>query len=197
MDDLMNSYLRLPHIQQMQIKEAIVRGTYISIACDYERLLDDIIALCEVDKVFPDGYDHLSSNGINEGLEAYKKTKGIQATEMGKKVKRSKECLEEYNKVHSDSFEQVFKVVSNMVKDRNLMAHGYTDLGLPQEQGKILIHFDNTNKTGKNTSTTIDVQPYLKELAGYRIGIESLMNLCMIIRGEIFGKRTIDGFKAG
>ena len=63
----------LPYTQQMQSKEAVVRGTYISIACDYERIMDDIIALYEVDKAFPNGYDTKSNEEINIGLENYKR----------------------------------------------------------------------------------------------------------------------------
>ena len=39
----------LDFVQQMQFKEAGLRGLYVSISCDIEFMLVDIIAKCEID----------------------------------------------------------------------------------------------------------------------------------------------------
>lgn len=180
---------QLPYTQQMQTHEANVRGTYISIACDYEQLMDDLIVLCELEKIFPAGFDEKSDGEIIQEINGYK-TKWVTSVEMGKKFRKCKDGLVKYSQTYFDDFSPHFIVISDLIQDRNLMAHGYSNYDVQQESGKIFILFENVQQ-GKKEEKLIEVRPYIAKLEKYRKGIMELMGLTLTLRMEIFGKRHI------
>jgi hypothetical protein len=184
-----DTYAKLPFDQKMQVHEVNVRGTYLSIACDSERLMDDLISLCELDIIFPTGFDKINDEDVIEEIRKYK-IKKITWVEMGKKLFRCKQKLEKYNKSYFDSFSKYFEDISDLVQDRNLMAHGYSDYDIQQEAGKIFILFENVVH-GKREEKIIEVKTFLSNLETHRKGIMELIGLTVQIRAENFGKRHI------
>jgi len=180
-------YSNLSYAQKMQVHEVNARGTYLSISCDYERVMDDIISLCQIEKVFSSGFANLNDEEINNALKDYQ-TRLIIWLEMGKKFNLCKRLLGEYNNEYFESFSKYFVIISDLVQDRNLMAHGYSDYDIAQEKGKILILFENVEK-GKRIKKVIEVKSYLQKLSTYREGIMELANLALQLRKEIFSER--------
>lgn len=182
------NYARLPYTQRMQVHEANIRGTYLSISCDYERILDDIAALCQHQQVFPLGFEGLTNNQINDALDIHK-LKFISFKTMGVKFELCKKLLKTYNQTLFDEFSEYFKTIKDLIADRNLMAHGYSDYDIPQEANKILIYFENTERSNSTVKKTIDVDAFLKNLMKYRHGIMEFAALALQLRKDIFGLR--------
>lgn len=156
----------LPFAQQMQVREAHVRGLYISIACDYERLMDDLIVLCELDR---------ASN------VAEYKTKHLVHLEMGKKFRRSKTGLEKAFPNHYSDFLPHFGVIERLVKFRTILAHGYSEYDDNGDPSYII--FEHHHK-GKILREKVVIDPFLNELRHYQNSILELMGLTVLLRKE-------------
>lgn len=180
-------YNNLPRTQKFQFHEANVRGTYLSIACDYERLLDDLYIYSDITKIFPKGFGNNTDKEIIAIINEYK-TRKVSHLEMGKKYQTSKDNMEVNFKNHFNDFSPHFTVIESLIAYRNLMAHGYTRYDIPQVPGKICILFEN-NVKGKITKHTINVKLFLMQLSKYREGIMELVGLVLALRKEIFGNR--------
>lgn len=157
----------MPFTQQMQIKEANVRGVYLSIACDYERLMEDLILLCELHRV--------------KSIENFK-AKYLSELSMAQKLSRSKKALLKYNKIYYSSFLPHFKIIGNLVRYRNIMAHGHSNYDDTQKD-KSYIDFDYVIKK-KPKKINIKITPFISELEGYRHSIMELLGLTFTIRRE-------------
>jgi hypothetical protein len=188
------AYKDLPFTQKMQFHEAYVRGLFISIACDYERIMDDIIALCEMEKIFPSGFENLSDEDIIAQINEYK-IQFITWKEMGKKLdKKCVPLLKLYNSEYFNKYEKCFDIVRDLVQDRNLMVHGYSDYNEQQNEKGISISFTNIVQNQKKKTLKkkiIVIQPYIKNLERYAIGIIELSELPLRMRKEVFGNRNI------
>ncbi len=182
-------FSHLPRTQQMLVYEANIRGAYISISCDSERLMDDLVALCELGKIFPTGLDEKTDDEIIKTIIAYK-VRLITSLEMGKKLDRCQKGLKNYNQNYFEEFNKHFTVIADLVKDRNLMAHGYTDFDIHQNPNQVLILFENVER-GKKKEKVIDFQPFIMQLERYRSVIMELLELVVRLRIENFGNRNI------
>lgn len=86
-----NTHQQFPFYLRMMGAESRVRGIYLSVACDFENLMSDIIAICEEsDK------DNLEDNRLKQPLE------------IGAKLKRCKAVVEIHNKKYYDFLAQNF-----------------------------------------------------------------------------------------
>ena len=74
--------------------ESKVRGIYLTVACDFENLMSDVIAICE------------EANASKKNINRLK-----QPFEIGAKLKRCKKAVEEYNKDYFDFFKPEFQDV--------------------------------------------------------------------------------------
>jgi hypothetical protein len=165
----------LPFTQQMQIKEANVRGVYISIACDFERMMADIIANCEI---------------VNSAGRLEYKRKYINSLEMGKKVGRCEKVLKAYrNGIYYNKFSSQLNTLSGLVYYRNMLAHGYSNFDTNQKDMSFII-FENTIK-GKTVLEKIEVQPFLMQMELHRANIMQMMNLAFILSIERSNPRRI------
>lgn len=166
-----------PFPQKMQFHEDNVRGTYISIACDFERLMDDLIALKEIDKV-----GDRKTITVDQIMD-YKKDK-ITHLEMGKKYARSKEALKQYNIDYYNDFIPHFEIIKSLVKYRTILAHGYSEYDEKQID-TTYIDFEFVYK-GKRQKERIVIKPFLSDLNKYRHTIMELMGLTLKMRREVF-----------
>ena len=181
-------YRSMDFTQRMQFHEINVRGTYLAIACDYERVMGDLIALFDLEVIFPNGFDSISNEEIMEGMTLYKSKKITELT-MGIKLKKCKEKLEKFNKYYFDQFLNQFISIGELVDDRNLMAHGYTHYEVEQQEGKIFIFFENVQH-GVIKGKIIEVNTYLDKLQiTHRKVIMQLARLNLSIRQDKFGHR--------
>jgi hypothetical protein len=152
-------------------------------------VIDDIISLCQIEKIFPSGFDTLTDDEINIALKDYQ-IRLITWKEMGKKFDLCKQLLSKYNNAYYGDFSKYFSVIRDLVQDRNLMAHGYSDYDIEQEKGKILILFENV-ENGKRIKKIIEVKSFLQKLLAYREGIMELAYLALQLRKDIFGERHL------
>ena len=158
----------LPFTQQMQFKEANVRGVYLSIACDMEFLMDDIIAKCEIDN--------------QDERQEFRERKIIQL-EMGKKLGRCIKSLSEYrNGIYYKKFSTQFDIIEKLVHYRNLMAHGYSEYD-EKKIDKSFIVFRNIDK-GKKNEEKIEIMPFLINMEEYRSNLMRLLDLTSILSAE-------------
>jgi hypothetical protein len=164
----MKNLSEMPFTQQMQGKEALIRGIYLSISCDYERLLDDIITKCEV--IEP------------ERRELYKMNK-VRHLEMGKKLDRCRKALKKYNEFYYKVNEPYFKIIKELLKLRNMLAHGYSDYD-ENLQDTTFITF-NYLENYKPKTKQIEVFSFLMELETYRKSIMEFMQLVIYLAAEV------------
>jgi len=163
---------QLPFTQQMQVHESHVRGVYISIACDYEQLMDDVIYLCELET----GPLTLTDEIISHKLRY------ICHLEMGKKFRRTKEGLKNYNIQYFQDFTPHLDIIEKLVKYRTILAHGYSSYDEHQKD-KSFIDFKYFYK-GKEHTERIIIYPFLTKMEQYRSSIMELAGLTVLLRKE-------------
>ena len=161
----------LPFVQQMQVRESNVRGTYICIACDFESLMEDLIVLCELPE------EKLNAAGVLE-----MKLKKTTQLEMGKKYRRAKDGLEKYNSEYHNDFLPHFTVIAKLVKYRTILAHGYSEFD-PHQKDNTWIAFNYHDK-GKMKQEKIIILPFIMQLEEYRKSIMELAGLVVQIRKD-------------
>ena len=94
---------------KMQDQEAKVRGIYLCVACDFERIMEHIILACEIDN--------------KDDREAFR-VKKLSHLTMGGKLGRFKKTVRKYNKEYFDSYNSVMKSIKKLIHYRNMLAHG-------------------------------------------------------------------------
>lgn len=160
---------KLPFAQQMQFYEGSVRGVYLSIACDMEFLMSDIIAKIEK---FP----------LVKGERLKFKEDKIYQLEMGKKTRRCIDDLKDYRKgVYYNKFKPQFDIIETLVHYRNLMAHGHSDYD-DKKMDTSFIWFKNYK--GKKIIEKIMVAPFILEMETYRKNLMKLLDLIIILTAE-------------
>lgn len=167
----------LPFTQQMQVHECHVRGVYLSIACDYEQLMEDVIALCESDQV---------SRPINNGSIKRYCIKYLTHLTMGKKLGRLSKKLKAYNEEYFNSLSEQFKIMDKLVEYRNILAHGYSNYDEKQLDTSFII-FEHVDK-GKLNTSNVSIKPFLLAYEHYRQCLNKLMELTVAMRAEIYHK---------
>ena len=145
----MNQKQEYPFSLDMFGLEAKVRGLYLTIACDFEKIMSDIIVKCEE----PDG-------SKREALRLK------IAFEMGKKLKRCEQELLKYNSAYYNHFIPQFEAIKELLKYRNMLAHGFSQYD-PQKIDKSFITFIWVEK-GKERIDNINVKPFIKNILHFR-----------------------------
>lgn len=161
---------RLNYTQRMQFLEASVRGVYISIACDVERIMEDMIAQIEIDNP----KDRLSF-----------KMRKICGLEMGMKLQRLDDGLKAYNARYYKYYKNELNIIRELVGYRNLLAHGYSDYD-DNKVDKRFITFTNIYRNKKDV-VKIEVEPFLFQMEKYREGLKKLMTLTITLYNERAG----------
>ena len=165
-------FSHLPFTQQMQVHEANVRGVYLSIACDYEQLMNDVIFLCGL------GEGEKPANGE---IIAFK-NQHLRHLEMGKKFRRTKRALEKYNPEYFKDFHPYFDIIERLVMYRTILSHGYSSYD-PNQKDKSFIVFEHLYQ-GKVYTERIVIYPFLTQMEHYRSCIMELAGLCALLRKE-------------
>ena len=118
----------------MQAKEVYLRGLYLSISCDIEYILVDIIAKCIIDEP--------------SQRESFK-VRYFGNNSMGKKIVKAKESLKKYNENYYYEFKDCFKTIDNLLERRNIFSHSKIE-GDILEQDKTVLTFNYIDKGCKN-----------------------------------------------
>jgi len=138
--------------------EAKVRGLYLTLACDFEKVMVETIALCE------------------EPDDSKRQAFMIKMPfEMGKKLKMFKKSVMKYNKSYYNHFLPQFKIIGELVKYRNMLAHGFSQYDT-NKSDKSFIIFEWQHK-GKLKSDRIEVKPFMNKILDYRIHIGLIYTL--------------------
>ncbi len=164
----MNELHNFPFALQMYGFEAKVRGLYLTIACDIERMMCDVIAKCEVEAEIE--------------REAFKLKLPF---EMGAKLKRCKEALEKYNKAYFDFFIPQFDAIEQLCKYRNMLAHGFSEYD-DNKVDKTFIIFKWVESAVKNPGEKTErvsktekilIRPFINQMNHYRDHVLQFMKL--------------------
>jgi len=147
----------MPFTQQMQAKEALVRGTYLSISCDFERLMVDLIIMAEYEK----GSRHPKT--LND------KRKITRDCSMGEKLRRCKTGMRKHSE-HYKYLGKHFRVINKLTQMRNMLAHGFSEFDNKQKV-KDYIVFRYVDNNYVEHADKIMVQPFLALLEKYRKSI--------------------------
>ena len=155
--------IQFPFSLQMYGQESKVRGLYLTISCDIERLLCDLIAKCEID----------NPNERNE----FKLTLPFA---MGAKIVRCKDALGEYNIEYFNFVEPDFKEIELLLKYRNMLAHGFSEYDDNKFDNSFIIfnwiEKDINNKRVHQTEK-IMVMPFIMKMKEYRNNVWKFMQL--------------------
>ncbi len=151
----------------MQAKEVYLRGLYLSISCDIEYMLVDIIAKCIIDEP--------------SQRESFK-VRYFGNNSMGKKIVKAKESLKKYNENYYHEFKDCFKTIDNLLERRNMFSHSKIE-GDILEQDKTVLTFNYIDK-GVRIIDTKKIDPLFTELLTYRTGIMRLVELVLILTKE-------------
>ena len=160
-------YEDLPFTQQMQTQEVNVRGLYLSISCDIEVLLVDIIAKCEI---------------ANPAEREDFKVRKLAGLEMGKKLGRSVKSLTIYNPHLSAQFKTTFEMINDLLGLRNILAHSKISCD-PNKKNKSILWFNYVER-GVRIKETREIKPLINELHAYRNELVKLMDLVIILNRE-------------
>ena len=144
----MNLKHKYPYPLEMFGLESKVRGLYITLACDFEKVMTEIIVMCEGDD--PSKRDDLELK---------------IPFEMGKKLQRCKRELIKYNPAYYNHFIPEFEAVEELVKYRNMLAHGFSQYD-ENKLDKDFITFSWIEK-GKKKIDKIKVYPFIKKIEKY------------------------------
>lgn len=165
----MNQIHKYPFFLEMFGFESKVRGIYLTVACDFENLMSDVIAICEEADVSLRG-----DNRLNHPFE------------MGAKLKRCKKALEVYNKEYFDFFMPEFNAIEKLCKYRTMLAHSFSEYD-NQELDKTFIIFHwvvNDNGKKEMKEEKILIAPFIKEILVYRKHVFQFMKLHAALEGE-------------
>jgi hypothetical protein len=165
----MNRPQKYPFFLNMFGLESKVRGLYLTVACDFENLMSDVIAICEETDI--------SQRSINRLKHPY---------EMGAKLERCKKAVEDYNKVYFKFFIPEFEVIGKLVKYRTMLAHGFSEYD-NNELDKTYIIFNwviKENGKKEMKEEKIIINPFIKEIVTYRKHVFQFMKLHATLEGE-------------
>ncbi len=143
-------------------QEAKVRGLYLSVACEIEFFIDIITSKCE------------EADGTKR--EALKLD---MPYEMGAKLKRCKTALSAYNISYHNFFKTVFDDFEQLVKYRNMLAHGRASFDQEKiDKSYILFNWIEGPKSKRmRNELKIEVMPFLRDMEKYRQQVFQLYKL--------------------
>ncbi len=147
---------------RMKAMDAKLRGMYLSLACDVERIMDDIITVCEIRE---------------KGLRLkYKKDK-IMGLEMGKKVYKCQNSLIKHREDLFEIYSPYLETIEQLVVYRNIMAHGYSEYS--QKKDGIITYF---NKEKHNiVKYEIDPIEFFKNIKEFGKCLRQLFELLILL----------------
>ena len=138
--------------------EAKVRGLFITISCDFDITISHMIAKMEEPEI---------SKRDSVLLKL--------PYETGKKVKRCKDNLKKYNIDYYNKFLPEFTAMEELLKYRNMLAHGYSQLDENQKD-ESYIDFICIEK-GKYRIDRITLKPFYKNILRFRKHLTNLYEL--------------------
>lgn len=151
----------------MRALDIKTRGVYIALACDIERMMDEIISSLEVDNV-------------NERKD-FRRDK-IMHLEMGKKVNRCMKSLEKYNASYSLQYSPQFKIMEELVEYRNVMAHGYSEYDKDEKEEKYIIYYNK--EKNKIARYVIEPRKFIKNMKDFQESLLKLVDLIFLLAQE-------------
>ena len=153
---------KFPFALRMMGIESKVRGIYLTASCDFERLMSDIIAVCEeTDKQKVEG------NKLKQPLE------------IGAKLDRCLKAVENHNKTYIELFATEFSIIEKLCYYRTILAHGFSEYDENKKDESYIIFnwvYKNGNKR-ELRSEKIIVRPFIMEINNYRKNIFEFMKL--------------------
>jgi len=153
-----------PYVLRMRELDAKTRGIYIELACNIERILDDIICKCEI--------EDLAKRAI------FRKDK-IMHLEMGKKLRRAIKSLKDYNVDYYKQYLPEFNIIADLVEYRNVMAHGYSEYD-PKGIDDRYITYYNKEKS-KIARYVLEPREFIKKLFVFQDNLINFVNLIRIL----------------
>lgn len=149
---------------EMNEKEIELRGRYLSIACDLDYILTELICICFIDK-------HI-----------YRKTFKILMLErilMGRKLSILEKALHDYNEEYFNKYKRTFNSIKILVENRNLFAHSTITSG--EDKNTFIFEYIKDSEI-KTKSLKIDT--LFKQLGGYETDIFELVELFNLLISE-------------
>lgn len=168
----MGNMNKFPVTLQQFEAECRVRGIYLSLSCDLERLISDIIAICQ------------ESN--ESELESYKLK---QPFEFGRKLRICKDAVKKHNEGYYNFYIPNFDIADKLCEHRTMLAHGFADdNGAKFKEGIITFKWIIKNEEKKNvwTSKEILFKPFIMETLTYRNSVFEFMKLHSAIYADKF-----------
>lgn len=143
-------------------QEAKVKGLYLSIACECEFFMDLITSKCEE----PDG-------SKRECLKLN------LPYEMGAKLKRCINALSAYNVGYYNFFKTTFDEFGDLVKYRNMLAHGRAEFDEHKKDTSFIIFnwIEGAKPNRIRNTKRIEVMPFLREIEKWRQLVFNLYKL--------------------
>lgn len=149
---------KYPFSLEMFGLESKLRGLYMTLACDFEKVMTDIIIMCEED-------DPSERNNLELKIPF----------EMGKKLQRCKRELIKYNPAYYNHFIPQFEAIEELLKYRNMLAHGFSEYD-DKKLNKSFIIFSWIER-GKKKIDKIQVLPFIRKIEKYSKDISLLYTL--------------------
>ncbi|MEO8861458.1 MAG: hypothetical protein ABI358_08550 [Ginsengibacter sp.] len=147
-----------PFALNMFGSEAKVRGLFITVACDFDVVISHMIMKCEEP-------DKEKRDALFMRLPY----------EMGKKLNRCKKALKAYNEGYYNRFLVEFDAMKELLKYRNMLAHGYSQFDEKQLDDSFIIF--NWIEKGKLKIDKIALIPFYKNILRFRKHLSNLYEL--------------------
>ena len=166
----------LPFDLRMFEREAKVRGLYLTVSCDFERVLSDIAAKCAIEE---------NSQPLRDGFRIK------LPFEMGAKLDKCIEILKAYNEGYYNQYKEQFDVIKELSIYRTMLAHGFSHYDEAKQDDTTLyftwievIDDENGKKLRRLRRDTITFQPFVLRMLHYKEHILTLVDLVLKLREE-------------
>jgi len=155
------------YVLRMRELDIKTRGLYIAIACDIERMMDDIIAFCEI------------SDPTKQSN--FKRDK-IMHLEMGKKLARCVVQIEKYNSAYHQSYLSEFSIIADLVTYRNVMAHGYSEYDNDETDERFITYYNK--EKDKIARYIIEPRKFIENMLTFQESLLKLAELVQVLQAE-------------
>ena len=163
----MPNYSDLDFTQKSQFNEAKLRGAYLSMACDIEFMLVDVICICLVK-------DEADRKAVKVIL--------LENAMMSKKIALTRKAIKRYNLGYYDGYKGCLNTFEEFNEWRNMFAHSRIK-GDPEERDLSFMIFEYIKK-GEIVEQREEFDPLYKKLLGYAAAIMKFSELIVIIYTE-------------